>query len=85
MNEHLRFIKLILMSVFDLLQQTIDSFCDIQLCWFQFFSFILIVHHVLCHFQRLSGFDSIKTIKKSLFTASPDTWRINGLKKLFWN
>ena len=29
-----------------------------------FFSFILVVHHVLCHFQHLSGFDSIKTIIK---------------------
>ena len=32
------------------------------------FSFILIVHHLLCHFQRLSEFSSIKTMrKKSIF------------------
>ena len=30
-----------------------------------FFSFVLIVHHVLCHFQRLFGFDSIKRIEKT--------------------
>ena len=47
------------------MQQTIDSSYDIQsLLILIIFSFILIVHQVLCHFQRLSGFASTRTIKK---------------------
>ena len=61
-SNFLRFINLILYSVFDFLQQTIDSSYNIQLLLILFFLF-LTVHHVLCHFQRLSGFASINTMK----------------------
>ena len=50
---------------FDLLKQTLDTSYDIHLLLILVFYFILIVHHVLWHFQRLSKFDSIKTIKNN--------------------
>ena len=38
-------------------------YCLVKQKSIQFFSFILIFHHVLCHFQRLSRFALIKTKK----------------------
>ena len=58
---------MILESVFDFLQQTIDSLYDIRLLLISIFFFILFVNYVLYHFQRLSGFVSIKTILKTIF------------------
>ena len=62
-SKFLSFMNLIVLSVFDFLNQLFNSFYDIQLLLIIFFSFILIVHHILCHSHHLSGFVSIRTIK----------------------
>ena len=58
----------------------------------KFFAFILIVHYVLCHFQRLSRLASTKTMKKKIsldFSTAFDTHNYNllmwALQLIVWH